>query len=176
VIAENMSARVEATMRAVKVEAFIVWSAYRTNVVSITSASSCEGSMPSSMWRKFAAWGSFGLGGTISCPVRIRWYMASRVGVFEIRRSALRRSASAESSHPSGSYAEAADTLVRSIDIGEVCWARVGIRCWRNLETSRSSTMKSLSASSSRWSGSRSSWSRCTTSSYEVRPARSWMS
>ena len=43
-----------------------------------------------------------------------------------IRRSALRWSASAESSHPSGSYAEAADTLVRSIDIGEVCCAQRG--------------------------------------------------
>jgi hypothetical protein len=72
VIAENMSASVEATIRAVNVEAFIVWSAYSTNVVSITSASSWDGSRPSSMWRKFAACGSLLLGGTISWPVRIR--------------------------------------------------------------------------------------------------------
>jgi hypothetical protein len=36
--------------------------------------------------------------------------------------------ASADWSHPSGSYAEAADTAVRSIDIGEVCSASVGMR------------------------------------------------
>ena len=72
------------------------------------------------MCRKFAACGSL-VFGTISWPVRIRWYIASSVGVFAIRRRALRRSASTESSHPSGSYADAADTLVRSIDIGEVC-------------------------------------------------------
>ena len=73
VMALNMSDSVEAMMRAVNVEAFIVWSAYRVNVVSNASASSCEGSSPSSIHRKFAAWGSFGLGGIRSCPVRRRW-------------------------------------------------------------------------------------------------------
>ena len=49
VMAENMSASVEAMIRAVNVDAFIVWSAYSTNVVSRTSASSCDGSTPRSM-------------------------------------------------------------------------------------------------------------------------------
>ena len=73
VIALNMSARVDAMIRAVNVEAFIVWSAYSTNVVSSAEASSRPGSIPSSIARKFAACGSFGFGGRTSCPVRSRW-------------------------------------------------------------------------------------------------------
>ena len=68
-----------------------------------------------------AAWGSLRCGGTISWPVRRRWYMARNVGVRAISRRALRSLAAGELSQPSGSYAEAAETLVRSIDIGEVC-------------------------------------------------------
>ena len=47
--------------------------------------------------------------------------MAISEAVFAIRRSALRACASGDSSQPSGSKAEAAETDVRSIDIGEVC-------------------------------------------------------
>ena len=73
VIAECMSARVEAITRAVNVEAFIVWSAYRTSVMSSARAASCSGSSPVSMARKFAACGSFSFGSMTSWPVRSRW-------------------------------------------------------------------------------------------------------
>ena len=75
--------------------------------------------------------------------------MAISVGVFAISRMALRYWASALSSQPSGSYALAAEIPVRSIDIGEVCWARSGISFSRNGESSRSSTRNSVSSSSS---------------------------
>ena len=73
VIALNMSASVDAMIRAVNVDAFMVWSAYRTNVVSSVSASSALGSSPRSIHRKLAVWGSLGLGGSASWPVRSRW-------------------------------------------------------------------------------------------------------
>ena len=155
VIAENMSDRVEAITRAVNVEAFMVWSAYRINVVSRAAASSCSGSSPESMYRKFAACGSLGCGGTMTSPVRIRWYIAISVGVFAMRRTALRSFASGPLSQPSGSYADAAEMPVRSIDIGDVCSARVGINPSRKGETSRSETSRSASSSSSGSVGSR---------------------
>ena len=53
--------------------------------------------------------------------------MAISVGVSAISRIALRYSASGDSSQPSGSKALDAEMPVRSIDIGEVFCARVGI-------------------------------------------------
>ena len=44
-----MSESVEATTRAQNVEAFIVWSTYAMNAVSMASAASCDGSSPNSM-------------------------------------------------------------------------------------------------------------------------------
>ena len=70
--AECMSASVEATTRAVNVDAFMVWSAYRMNSVSNASAASCEGSSPLSMYRKLAACGSLGFGSTMDRPRRCR--------------------------------------------------------------------------------------------------------
>ena len=49
VVAEWMSASVEATTRAVNVDAFIVWSACSTRHMSRVRASSSFGSMPFSM-------------------------------------------------------------------------------------------------------------------------------
>src|SRR5581483_9440824 len=102
--------------------------------------------------------------------------MAMSVGVLAIRRIALRSFASGESSHPSGSYAGAAETLVRSIDIGEVCCARVGMSSARKRDTSRSPTSRSFSSSSSASVGSRRLCRRYTTSSKVERAASSWMS
>jgi hypothetical protein len=73
VMALNMSASVDAMILAVNVDAFIVWSPYRMSVVSSAAASSRSGSSPSSIHRKLAACGSFGLGGRTSWPVRRRW-------------------------------------------------------------------------------------------------------
>ena len=64
--------------------------------------------------------------------------MAISEAVFAIRRSALRACASGDSSHPSGSKADAAETDVRSIDMGDVCSARVLISCTWNGWRSRS--------------------------------------
>jgi hypothetical protein len=105
--------------------------------------------VPCSIHRKSAAWGSAGSGVTKSMPVRSRWYVVIREAVFAVRRSAFRACASGDSSHPSGSNAEAAEIDVRSIDIGEVCSARVLISCtWKGWR-SRSSARKAASPSSS---------------------------
>ena len=73
VMAECMSDSVEAITRAVKVDAFISWSACRISATSkVFAAASVTGS-PFSMCRKLAAWLSDGSGGIGSRPPRRRW-------------------------------------------------------------------------------------------------------
>ena len=129
-------------------------------MVSRTSASSGSGSCPWSIHRKLAACERPGSGGITSRPVRTRSKVAIKVGVSAISRIALRYSASGDSSQPSGSNAEEADTEVRSIDIGDVFCASVGIILARNGWSSRSRTKNRFNVSSSALVGSSRLWRR----------------
>jgi hypothetical protein len=103
VIAECMSASVEATTRATNVDAFMVWSACRIRQMSKARAASSSGSDPDSMYRKLAACGSLGFDGIGSSPERRRWNVVIRVGNRATSRRAFRSLASADWSQPSGS-------------------------------------------------------------------------
>jgi hypothetical protein len=106
--------------------------------------------VPCSIHRKSAACGSAGFGVTKSRPVRSRWYVVISEAVFAVRRNAFRACAAGDSSHPSGSKADAAEIEVRSIDIGDVCSARVLISCtwkgWRSRSCARKADNPSSSA------------------------------
>ena len=72
VIAECMSDSVEAITRAVNVEAFISWSAWRIRATSNVLTASSDGRSPDNMYRKLAAWPSCGSGSIGSRPRRLR--------------------------------------------------------------------------------------------------------
>ena len=72
VIAECRSDRVAAVTRQAKVEALSSWSACRVSATSKVRVSSSSGSLPKSMYRKFAAWLRSLRGATGSLPVRTR--------------------------------------------------------------------------------------------------------
>ena len=84
-----MSDNVEAITRAVKVDAFISWSACRIRAASNVFAAAGLGCSPASMCRKLAACERPGSGATGSSPRRRRSYRATIVGIFAIRRVAL---------------------------------------------------------------------------------------
>ena len=75
------SASVDATTRAAKVDAFIVWSACRISATSRIRAASSGGRSPVSIHRKLAAVSSSGSGATGSSSLRARWKAATSTGV-----------------------------------------------------------------------------------------------
>src|SRR5258707_698154 len=92
-----------------------------SNVLTASSV----GFLPDIMYRKFADRLSFGLGATSALPRRMRSQAATSVGIWAVRRMALRIDASRELSAASGSHADSADTPVRSTSIGVVFFGSV---------------------------------------------------
>ena len=113
-----MSDRVEATTRAVKVEALKLCSAYRIMDVSKQAVTSGAGSSPKHMRKKFALKPSAGSGGMRSRPRRRRKSCATMTGSLASMASALARLAAGLLSSSAGSSAPRQLTAVRSMSIG----------------------------------------------------------
>src|SRR5215212_11223508 len=96
VIDECRSESVEAVIRAEKVEAFRPWSACRIRQMSSMLAAFGSGSLPVSIYRKFAAWLSVVLGRIGHWPLRMRSHAAATVGIEAVRRIDLWTLASSE--------------------------------------------------------------------------------
>ncbi len=113
-----MSAPVEATVRAVKVEALKVCSAYRIIETSKLLMTSGCGTLPKTMWKKFSQKGSADPARSAPAPWTSRLVAATAVGIFASSRMAFRRCAASETSAASGSSVPMKDTAVRIASIG----------------------------------------------------------
>src|SRR4051794_2856845 len=82
--AETRSAPVEATTRAVNVDAAKPWSTVATRYCSIARASSASGTRPVTRWTHWAAAPRSGRGASGSCPDRSRCSAARSVGVLDL--------------------------------------------------------------------------------------------
>ena len=100
---ECRSVRVAAATRAANVDAFSSWSAWRINPTSNARAASAPGRSPVRRYRKLAACPSAGSGVIGAPPAASLPSVATRVPVWAVSRTALRRDAPAESSPASGS-------------------------------------------------------------------------
>ena len=129
------------TVRAVKVEALKVCSAYRISETSKLFSTSGAGTLSKTRLKKFSAKLCAGFGATGSSPLAARAAAAMQVGIFASRRMALRRWAASLVSLASGSSRPRKLTQVRMASIG---WAP----CGKVLMTACSEGLISRSAAS----------------------------